>query len=74
MTKVHYYSKGPVRGCCGHRHRTPETAIACSERDGYYCHRQGGYSDRQVYGSDGTGPYWFEDEDVVVTPEDLRGA
>lgn len=43
-----------VRGCCGHHHRTVDSALACMDRDTEICQRQGGYSDRsRVVRSDG---------------------
>lgn len=47
---AHYTTKGSVRGCCGHRHRTVETAARCLDRDILDCRRAGGYSDRNVVG------------------------
>jgi hypothetical protein len=45
-----YTTYGPIRGQCGHLHRTIEAAEACAERDGRGCARQiRGYSDRRVY-------------------------
>lgn len=48
MSNTYYTTDGPVRGCCGHAHRTEEAAEACLDRDSRACHRQGGYSDRSV--------------------------
>lgn len=39
---------GPVRGCCGHRHRSERTARAYLRQDAEGCATQGGYSDRRV--------------------------
>jgi len=42
---------GPVRGCCGHAHRTREAAEACIDRDDRGCKAGCGrdaYSDRGV--------------------------
>ena len=50
-----YTTIGPVRGNCGHAHRSIRTAVACLAADSAGCRRQGGYSDRQVKHSDGTG-------------------
>ena len=44
----HFTTSGPVRGCCGHAHRTEESAEACRDRDSRACQRRGGYSDRSV--------------------------
>jgi hypothetical protein len=46
---------GSVRGCCGHRHETRQSADACLADDQAGCSSQGGYSDRAVVlvGDDG---------------------
>lgn len=49
MMVKHYTTYGPVRGGCGHRHRTLETAMRCLRDDGRGCQMQGGYSDRTVH-------------------------
>ena len=43
-----FTTAGRVRGSCGHKHRTIESAFACANKDARYCKRQGGYSDRRV--------------------------
>ena len=48
-----YTTKGPVRGCCGHEHRSIETAFRCLVSDQSSCRRGGGYSDRSVVRVDG---------------------
>lgn len=48
-----YTTRGEVRGCCGHAHRTIEAAERCRARDQRGCERQGGYSDRRVIPSGG---------------------
>ena len=56
MTALYYTASGPVRGDCGHRHRTPEAAGACLGRDARACASLPGgrsYSDREVRRSDG---------------------
>lgn len=40
---------GPVRGDCGHRHRTQQAAQDCANLDQRVCKLVGGYSDREVY-------------------------
>jgi len=45
---MYYTTWGPVRGGCGHVHRTLSGAQACLARDGRGCRRQGGYSDRLI--------------------------
>lgn len=50
MATVHFEAHGPVRGSCGHEHRTLIDALACVERDQAACRSLGGgsYSDRQA--------------------------
>ena len=48
-----YTTKGSVRGCCGHKHRTIGAAHSCIERDQKGCEKQGGYSDRYIERCDG---------------------
>lgn len=45
-----YEARGDVRGGCGHRHRSIETALRCADRDHRECSKLGGgsYSDRGV--------------------------
>lgn len=49
-----YTTKGPVRGGCGHAHRTLRAALACLRADRRGCERVRGYSDRDVYHTDGS--------------------
>jgi len=51
--KSGYYTRGSVRGCCAHIHRSIGAALACIERDMSGCVSQGGYSDREVVRADG---------------------
>lgn len=76
MTKPTYYCDGSVRGHCGHKHRTVETAIACLERDSQGCKSQGGYSDRSVYRSDGVwiGTEFDHDGKCVISQETEQAA
>lgn len=56
-TRKYYTCKGSVRGWCGHRHRSVETAVICCVRDHRKCRGPRGsnrYSDRSVVYSDGT--------------------
>lgn len=46
---MYYITRGSVRGSCGHKHRSIETAAKCVKRDMGSCNSQGGYSDRYVY-------------------------
>jgi hypothetical protein len=48
-----YTTTGPVRGTCGHEHRSIRTAAECLRRDLDGCRQQGGYSDRSVVRTDG---------------------
>lgn len=48
-----FTTKGNVRGCCGHKHRSLETAVRCLREDMKGCQSQGGYSDRSVVKTDG---------------------
>ena len=50
--------RGPVRGSCGHRHRTLATALACLKSDQRGCGSVGGYSDRDVVRCDGDPLDW----------------
>lgn len=46
-----FTTTGPVRGDCGHRHRSIEAALDCIGRDGRGCRASSGpaaYSDRRV--------------------------
>lgn len=45
---THYECVGPVRGRCGHRHRTLHAAQQCHDRDSSGCQQAGGYSDRSI--------------------------
>ena len=44
-----YVCWGPVRGWCGHAHRTIDGALKCHRRDIQRCRKAGGYSDRLIY-------------------------
>jgi hypothetical protein len=45
---TYYTTRGSVRGGCGHKHRSIDTAAKCVKRDMGGCQSQGGYSDRSV--------------------------
>lgn len=50
MSKKPVFScHGSVRGGCGVRHRTAETAQECCDRDQRGCASVRGYSDRRVF-------------------------
>ena len=55
-TTAYFTTAGSVRGGCGHKHRTLESAERCLCADARGCRKVGGYSDRSVYaiGHDGT--------------------
>lgn len=48
----YWTSIGPVRGWCGHRHRSEAAAARCLKEDQAGCRSQGGYSDRVVVRKD----------------------
>lgn len=50
MTTTKYQAIGPVRGACGHAHRSIKAAVRCAMRDTRECRRAGAgcYSDRVV--------------------------
>lgn len=50
-----FTTTGPVRGTCGHKHRSMKTAVECLKRDIRGCASQGGYSDRRVVAIDEDG-------------------
>ena len=43
-----YTTWGPVRGGCGHAHRSLRRARGCLSLDRGRCEAQGGYSDREI--------------------------
>jgi hypothetical protein len=45
---TYFIAVGPVRGSCGHKHKSEHAAEACIAADQKACARQGGYSDRVV--------------------------
>jgi len=55
-----YTTRGNVRGCCGHKHRSLETAVRCLRDDQSGCRSQGGYSDRDIERTDGKDLTEFE--------------
>jgi len=66
-TLTHYTAHGPVRGSCGHAHKTLAAARKCAARDRRACARLGGgaYSDRQAVGI-WTDKHGFERRDNEV--------
>lgn len=60
-TRQGYITAGPVRGECGHVHRTLQGALRCLERDVRHCSDQGGFSDRSLRRSDGA---WLTDDEM----------
>lgn len=63
-----YETYGSVRGCCGHRHRSIATAVACIGRDHAGCVAQGGYSDRYVRRAGGE-PLSSSEEQILADLE-----
>ena len=43
-----FHAYGPIRGGCGHRHLTIDTARECVTADMRHCGVHGGYTDRYV--------------------------
>ncbi len=64
-----YTTDGEIRGSCGHRHRSIETARECVSRDRRGCRRQGGYSDRNVVRCDGE-PMTEDEQDKAFGQDD----
>jgi hypothetical protein len=58
---VYWITRGPVRGQCGHKHRTEAGAHRCRHADARACRSVRGYSDRWTMAvhknGDVTGPY-----------------
>ena len=53
---MHYFTFGSVRGACPHKHRTPDSARECIQRDDRAVKRAHGpssYSDRAILVVDG---------------------
>jgi hypothetical protein len=50
--KVYYITKGPIRGPCGHKHRTISYAYHCLARDIQSAEKDGTSSDRRIYAVD----------------------
>lgn len=47
---VYYVCKGPVRGSCGHKHRTGNAALECLRQDWRKPRAKAGWSrDREVF-------------------------
>jgi len=59
-----YTTRGSVRGCCGHKHRTMSAAVRCLQSDQAGCRSQRGYSDRVVRVIDG------DDDDRALTNDE----
>jgi hypothetical protein len=43
-----YTTRGSLRGCCGHNHRTMTAAVRCLLSDQSGCRNHAGYSDRVI--------------------------
>ena len=50
-----YTTRGSVRGCCGHKHKTIGAAVRCLRDDQAGCKSQRGYSDRTIRAIDADG-------------------
>lgn len=61
-----YTTYGQVRGCCGHRHTSVETAERCITKDGRGCRMQGGYTDRSIVDVREDGRLYIPDTDTWV--------
>jgi hypothetical protein len=48
MTMLYFTTWGRTRGCCGHRHRTLESAASCLREEQRQCQAQGTRSDRSI--------------------------
>jgi hypothetical protein len=64
MATTTYTTRGSVRGCCGHSHRTMAAAVRCMMSDQAGCRTHGGYSDRVVRIIDG------DDNDRAMTNDE----
>jgi hypothetical protein len=69
---MRYTCFGPVRGACGVRHRSLDTAIACLRRDRQGCVYHGGYSDRVICHVDGSALDDNEQESVELALDEMR--
>lgn len=73
--RTYYTTRGPVRGSCGHKHRSIRTALRCAVRDQHGCNTQGGYSDRSIRAIEGGEERMLteiEDEYLEEAEYDLR--
>lgn len=61
--KTYYITKGRVRGCCGHKHKSIAAAARCVKSDNSGCKSQGGYSDRTIRAIE-------NGEERLLTPEE----
>lgn len=49
MESVHYTTRGPRRGRCGHTHKTIIEALRCRAQDEVLCVSKGSHTDRRVF-------------------------
>ena len=49
MAGVYYTTRGPLRGRCGHTHKTIIEALRCRTEDEARCTSKGGNTDRRVF-------------------------
>jgi hypothetical protein len=66
MTTLGYYCDGPVRGHCGHKHRTIEAATRCLVKDIRRCIRVAEHSDRHIYHEDGASLTTSEEQEKAT--------
>lgn len=47
---IRYTTIGPLRGRCGHQHKTIESAVKCLDEDEAWCRERGvgGHTDRRI--------------------------
>ena len=57
MAKQVFTTHGPVRGGCGHLHRSREGAARCQHADHVGCIDAGGHSDRSILKADQSGVF-----------------
>jgi len=58
--KRRYAAIGPIRGNCGHAHRTVRAAHDCAMRDHRALRASGSLSDRSVAAVTGCSPDWYD--------------
>jgi hypothetical protein len=46
---IRYTTDGALRGPCGHKHKTLESAVDCLDGDDAICEARGGHTDRKIF-------------------------